>query len=90
MSVLDDIVVGVREDLAARQRRTSQADLQAALADVDPPRDPMPQLRAPGSSVIAEVKRRSPSKGDLADIADPAALARQYACLLYTSDAADE
>jgi indole-3-glycerol phosphate synthase len=79
MSVLDDIVVGVREDLAARQRRTSQADLQAALADVDPPRDPMPHLRAPGSSVIAEVKRRSPSKGDLADIADPAALARQYA-----------
>lgn len=79
MSVLDDIVVGVREDLAARQRRTSLADLRAALADVDPPRDPMPHLRGPGSSVIAEVKRRSPSKGDLAEIADPAALARQYA-----------
>lgn len=79
MSVLDDIVVGVREDLAARQQRTSLADLTAALADVDPPRDPMPRLRAPGSSVIAEVKRRSPSKGDLAEIADPAALAAQYA-----------
>jgi indole-3-glycerol phosphate synthase len=79
MSVLDDIVVGVREDLAARQRRTSLADLHAALADVDPPRDPRPHLRAPGSSVIAEVKRRSPSKGDLAEISDPAALARQYA-----------
>ena len=79
MSVLDDIVAGVRTDLAARESVTGLADLRAALADVDPPRDPMPHFRAAGSSVIAEVKRRSPSKGDLADITDPAALARQYA-----------
>lgn len=79
MSVLDDIVAGVRDDLAARQARLPVADLRAALADVDPPRDPMPQLREPGSSVIAEVKRRSPSKGDLAAIPDPAELARRYA-----------
>jgi indole-3-glycerol phosphate synthase len=79
MSVLDDIVAGVREDLGARQDAVPLADLRAALADVDPPRDPMPHLRAPGSSVIAEVKRRSPSKGDLAPIPDPAALAAEYA-----------
>jgi indole-3-glycerol phosphate synthase len=79
MSVLDDIVAGVRTDLARRQEATSEADLRAALADVDPPHDPMPHLRGAGSSVIAEVKRRSPSKGDLAEIADPTALARQYA-----------
>jgi indole-3-glycerol phosphate synthase len=79
MSVLDDIVAGVRIDLAERESARSLADLRAALADVDPPRDPMPHLRAPGSSVIAEVKRRSPSKGDLADIPDPAVLAQQYA-----------
>jgi indole-3-glycerol phosphate synthase len=77
--VLDDIVAGVRIDLARRQAVTSEADLRAALADVAPPRDPMPLLRASGSSVIAEVKRRSPSKGDLAEIPDPAALARLYA-----------
>jgi indole-3-glycerol phosphate synthase len=79
MSVLDDIVDGVRIDLARRQSARSLADLRAALADVEPPLDPMPQLRGRGSSVIAEVKRRSPSKGDLAPITDPAALARQYA-----------
>ncbi len=79
MSVLDDIVAGVRADLDAREAAVSTADLRAALADVDPPRDPMPHFRVPGSSVIAEVKRRSPSKGDLADIPDPAVLAREYA-----------
>ncbi|GAA1769751.1 indole-3-glycerol phosphate synthase TrpC [Nocardioides hankookensis] len=79
MSVLDEIVSGVRLDLAEREATTALADLRAALADVDPPRDPMPHFRTPGSSVIAEVKRRSPSKGDLADIPDPADLAGQYA-----------
>lgn len=79
MSVLDDIVDGVRADLAEREAALPLADVRAALADVDPPRDPMPHFRAPGSSVIAEVKRRSPSKGDLADIPDPAVLAGEYA-----------
>ncbi|MCR6032003.1 indole-3-glycerol phosphate synthase TrpC [Nocardioides sp. zg-579] len=79
MSVLDDIVAGVRADLAEREAALPLADVRAALADADPPRDPMPHFRAPGSSVIAEVKRRSPSKGDLADIPDPAVLAKEYA-----------
>lgn len=79
MSVLDDIVAGVRLDLAERESALPLVDLRASLADVDPPRDPMPALRAPGSSVIAEVKRRSPSKGALADIPDPTALAKEYA-----------
>lgn len=79
MSVLDDIVAGVRADLAEREAAVPLSDLRAALADVDAPRDPMPHFRAPGSSVIAEVKRKSPSKGALADIPDPADLARAYA-----------
>ena len=39
----------------------------------------MPAFRADGVSVIAEVKRSSPSKGELAAIKDPAALAEDYA-----------
>lgn len=79
MSVLDDIVAGVREDLSGRQARTSADDLRRRIADVQPARDPMSAFRASGLSVIAEVKRRSPSKGDLATIPDPAALATAYA-----------
>ena len=78
MSVLDDIVAGVREDLASRRAVLSEADLTAAAQVLPPPRDPMPAFRSPGLSVIAEVKRRSPSKGALADIPDPAALAAAY------------
>lgn len=78
MSVLDDIVAGVQEDLARRRVETPEADLRARLLEVPPALDPMPAFRAPGSSVIAEVKRRSPSKGDLAEIPDPAGLAAAY------------
>jgi indole-3-glycerol phosphate synthase len=79
MSVLDEIVAGVRLDLQRREAAVPLADVRAAMFDAPAPRDPMPHLRAPGSSVIAEVKRRSPSKGHLADIDDPAALAVDYA-----------
>lgn len=79
MTVLDDIVAGVREDLARREAALPLAELRARLTDVAPALDPLPALAAPGSSVIAEVKRRSPSKGHLADIPDPVVLASAYA-----------
>jgi len=81
MSVLDEIVAGVREDLAARQAQVSEESLRRTIADESSlvPLDPMLAFSGPGLSVIAEVKRRSPSKGHLAEIADPAALASAYA-----------
>ncbi|HHU39513.1 MAG TPA: indole-3-glycerol phosphate synthase TrpC [Propionibacterium sp.] len=79
MGVLDDIVAGVREDLADRQARRSLPDLMDAVAAMPPTRPVLEAFAAPGLSVIAEVKRSSPSKGALADIPDPAALASAYA-----------
>ncbi|HNV16002.1 MAG: indole-3-glycerol phosphate synthase TrpC [Actinomycetales bacterium] len=79
-TVLDEIIAGVRLDLADRVARTSLADLEARIATMPPALDAEAALRAaPGIAVIAEVKRASPSKGALADIPDPAALATAYA-----------
>jgi indole-3-glycerol phosphate synthase len=79
-TVLDEIIAGVRLDLADRVARTSLADLEARIATMPPALDAEAALRAaPGIAVIAEVKRASPSKGALADIPDPAALASAYA-----------
>lgn len=77
-TVLDDIIAGVRADLAERQRRTPLGDVAELAAHAPPPREVRSALRRPGLSVIAEVKRRSPSKGDLAAIHQPAALAAEY------------
>ena len=76
MSVLDSIIEGVREDLAARRLPMSQ--LLEAIEVAPPVRDCLSALLTDEISVIAEVKRSSPSKGALAPITDPAGLAAQY------------
>ena len=76
MSVLDSIIEGVREDLVARRKPLAQ--LQEAMDTAAPVRDTLNTLLSNELSVIAEVKRSSPSKGALATIADPASLAEQY------------
>lgn len=79
MSVLDDILAGVRADLAERQSVVSLEELKDRAASMPATRPLLPTLLGDDVAVIAEVKRRSPSKGELAEIADPAALAVAYA-----------
>jgi indole-3-glycerol phosphate synthase len=76
MSVLDSIIEGVREDLAARRLPLSQ--IHEAMENAAKPLDAYAFLSKSEMNVIAEVKRSSPSKGALAPITDPAALAEQY------------
>ena len=78
VSVLDEILVGVRADVEARQRAVPLDAVKAKAAKRDRPIDGFAALRRDAVTVIAEVKRSSPSRGDLAAIADPAALARAY------------
>ena len=77
-TVLDSIIEGVREDVAAREAVVSLEDVKAAAKAAPAPLNVLAALREPGIGVIAEVKRASPSRGSLATIADPAKLAGAY------------
>lgn len=78
MSILEAIIEGVREDLAVREAEVPFDEIKQRSAAAPPPHDALSILQAPGVGVIAEVKRRSPSKGDLANIAEPEDLAAGY------------
>ena len=86
LTVLDDIIAGVREDLGARRAITSLEAIKQAAAATAPARDAFAALgghtdqaaRDTTLRVISEVKRKSPSKGALADIPEPAVLAAEY------------
>ncbi len=78
MGVLDDIIAGVRVDLADREAQLPRAELELLLASAPAPIEVLTRLRGGPISVISEVKRASPSKGHLASIDDPAGLASRY------------
>lgn len=77
-TVLDSIIEGVRADVAAREAAVNLSEIKAAAKAAPTPLDVMAVLREPGIGVIAEVKRASPSAGEMASITDPAELASAY------------
>lgn len=75
-SVLDSIIEGVLEDVEHRSIPMSQ--LKAQLSDAGDLRGALQALTGTEMKIISEVKRASPSKGDLGEILQPARLAAQY------------
>jgi indole-3-glycerol phosphate synthase len=80
MTVLDEIIAGVREDLDVRKLAIplNEIIVQAQSTSLAAPLDVLNHFTKGNFGVIAEVKRSSPSKGALASIDDPAELARSY------------
>lgn len=80
MSVLNEIIVGVLEDLKEREDRVPLSRVKEMEQSVPEAKDALGALRNRDGAVkiISEVKRSSPSKGALAQIPDPAALASVY------------
>lgn len=93
MTILDEILATKREELAAARDAVSDAEMSdRAEAVSEPTRGFRKALRTGATpAIIAELKRRSPSKGLIREDFDPVKLARGYeaggaACLSVLTD----
>ena len=78
-TILDRIVEHKGGELAAAKAAAPLAEMRVRAEGAPKVRDFAEALRGPGISLIAEVKKASPSKGILRADFDPVALAQQYA-----------
>lgn len=77
--MLSELTANAVADALARRETRSFAEVEAAALARPAAIDALEALRpADHVKVIAEIKRSSPSRGSLASISDPAALARSY------------
>lgn len=90
-TVLDDITAHKRTEVDSRKRKTSTSSLRSAVRDLPPLRGFREALDGTEVSVIAEIKKASPSKGVIREEFDPSVIATSYerygaACLSVLTD----
>lgn len=77
--ILDRIIADKKEELKETKARVPLSELKARLKDAPPARDFAAAINNSGSvSIIAEVKKASPSKGLIRADFDPVGIARTY------------
>ena len=77
-TILDAILARTTADLAVRKSITAVAGLEAAADSRPAPLSLRAALAGPDMSVIAEIKRASPSRGAFPVSIDPATVAKDY------------
>lgn len=76
--ILDEICAHKRQEVAAAKKARPQQTVESAAADMRPALDFRTALRLEGMSLIAEIKRASPSKGVMLEDLDPISLGCLY------------
>jgi indole-3-glycerol phosphate synthase len=78
-SILDKIYAAKRDEVRDRRAIVSPVAIVAAAGRAPKPRDFIGALRSHRPAIIAEIKRASPSKGDIFQGLNPASVAIEYA-----------
>ncbi len=90
-TILDSIVESKRREVAEAQRNLPAAELAKRIPDSPAPRPFEQRLHRPGTQIIAEVKKASPSAGVIQADFDPIRIAKTYeqhgaACISVLTD----
>ena len=83
--ILSEIIANKRFEVDLQKQAISIEQLQEGISESPTPRSMKQALASSASGIIAEFKRRSPSKGWIQEEARPEEIVPSYACLLYTS-----
>ncbi len=76
--ILDDIIAVKRREVAERKDAIPLSALETTISGMPPTRDFRKALAGGGCAIIAEVKRRSPSRGVIREDFDPVRIAGAY------------